>query len=829
MKKNIPQILLVVQLWLLFALLLCGSRQLSFTYDEPAHLAAGYTYLSQGTKSMWLIPLRGHPLLINAWEALPLYIGYPNLPVEKLSGWGQDRRVYARAFTQAMETLNKGGMENIEVSGRIPAALLTLLLAAIICRWAKDLWGKVAAPLALLILTFDPTLLAHGRLATNDVGVTALGTLSLYLTWRWSNKPDYEYVLLAGVSLGLTLLSKGSGVLWAAAGCGAMLWQILWPPARSRHSTNHQNASYLPGKFILLMHVTMTGMIALCIVWTMYGFEIGTLPALPAIPVPAPTHWQSIFFQVVETGNRTAFALGRTTQGNWWWYFPIAFLLKNPLPFLIGILLSCYIWLRYPSLRRRLYSLSIFTGLYTTVAIVQGPNIGYRHLFPLHPSLYLLLTGALFKFFPTAAKFRPNRYFFSLASLGVLFGWYIGGTLHAYPDEIAFFNEGIGGLDNGWRYLDNSNTDWRQGWKALKTWQEEHDILFYYPDKTGYTDLDDYGIQSIPLPEVPLTPERLRYPQLYFYPLPGKHIISVNRLRKNQSAWFRYRQPQAIIAHTLFFYDVKPLNNPWLAQCSIPTPPLNEEAIQVGFDTLSPRILAFDCKQTWVYPNGGQQTGWYALHDQLLRPEGLSTDLFLQFSQPTDPFIFRHLEPTTQSFRQREYHHVPAFALFQWDSPPPLSTTSTLYLPENVVPDSAACYPAPAETAPTSLSEDTQLPPFQIGEKLAFLGIKRYIEQDSLEIETWWQAGEDFPLERPLSIMAHLITSQGEIRKVSDGFGISPLSLKKGDIIVQRHQFPTFEEQDWLRIGIYWLDDGKRWNVNNIKEADAIFIPVLLE
>ena len=41
---------LLLQLLLLFALLLFGSRQLSFTYDEPSHLAAGYAYLSRAAE-----------------------------------------------------------------------------------------------------------------------------------------------------------------------------------------------------------------------------------------------------------------------------------------------------------------------------------------------------------------------------------------------------------------------------------------------------------------------------------------------------------------------------------------------------------------------------------------------------------------------------------------------------------------------------------------------------------------------------------------------------------------------------------------------------------
>ena len=85
---------ILMQLCLLFALLVGGARYLSFTTDEPSHLAAGYAYLARGTAGMWTIPLRGHPLLVDAWEALPLYIGAPGIAVESLPGWGKHKTDY---------------------------------------------------------------------------------------------------------------------------------------------------------------------------------------------------------------------------------------------------------------------------------------------------------------------------------------------------------------------------------------------------------------------------------------------------------------------------------------------------------------------------------------------------------------------------------------------------------------------------------------------------------------------------------------------------------------------------------------------------------------
>jgi hypothetical protein len=72
----------ILLLLVFFAQLAFGSRQLSLTSDEPAHLGAGYTYLVTG--DTWTVPSRGHPPLINAWTALPVVLGNPHIPC-----WGQ--------------------------------------------------------------------------------------------------------------------------------------------------------------------------------------------------------------------------------------------------------------------------------------------------------------------------------------------------------------------------------------------------------------------------------------------------------------------------------------------------------------------------------------------------------------------------------------------------------------------------------------------------------------------------------------------------------------------------------------------------------------------
>jgi len=274
-----------------FGLLVLGMPRISLTFDEPSHLASGYAALARGVDGLWTMDARGHPLLIDAWDALPLYAGNSTLRVEDLPGWESDYKLYVRSFIGEIGTLQVS-----EIAGRVPTALLTILLAATVYRWGEDLTHGRAGWIGLAILVFDPNILAHGRLATNDVGVTALGTLGLYLTWRNVRSSHRMWPVLTGFVLGLTCLAKSSGMLWLAS-VGLYMVGLGVKDSRDRR---HR-----------LLQALLIGLIALLTIWAAYGFDIGPLYEKLPIPVPAPFHWQTLLFQTDSANQRLAYALGK--------------------------------------------------------------------------------------------------------------------------------------------------------------------------------------------------------------------------------------------------------------------------------------------------------------------------------------------------------------------------------------------------------------------------------------------------------------------------------------------------------------------------------------
>jgi hypothetical protein len=771
----------------LFGRLLFGALELSKTADESSHVASGYAAVARGLDGIWTVPMRGHPLLVDAWLALPVYAGQPDIPLEALEGW---RTNYARYVSSFGQYLDRRGMDMSTPAlfvARVQVMLLTTVLAATVWRWATDLWGHKAGLLALGVLVFDPTLLAHARLATNDVGLVAMGTLALYSVWRWLQRPSWRWALGTGVLLALTMLAKGSGVLWGAA-AGLMMLSTLVRP-----SAGHANPAMW--RLHLLAQAVSAGALSLLLLWAAYGFGWGRAGDLP-IPLPAHVYWEGLLFHPNIIGQRWVYAMGQRTSGRWWWYFPLTFAIKNPLPLLIASAIGLwviFIWRK----SSRLGVLILFPLLYVVSAIVAGLNVGYRHMLPIHPFLYLAIAGGLTQLVDhlpvgqvSAGSWRSQRTVrwlvrASLAALGV---WYVVSSVGIYPYEIAYLNELFGGPQAGHHYLVDSNLDWGQADHVRQAYVQTN------PDT------------------------RVDPPTHKFNPEPGRYIVGASPLHGVGTAdpyayeWFRHWEPERVIDYSLLVYDVPRLEVSWVAQCDQPRTPLNETTIAEGIgqeDARSARVVQFDCTRTWVYPGGGKETGLYALHGDQVASHRLCMPIQIPCAPVLgDSFIARRLDQARISFEQEYGNRGVPFVLYEM--PAHMSTA-------RAGGQGGETYVASADKVRTALNPERPVEgPISLEGRLAFLGADAYRDGEMLDVETWWQVN-DGPIARPFAVMGHLLTAEGQVLDQSDGLGISPLALTAGDIVVQRHRFPvpsTASGELWLRTGVYWADDLMRWTVD---------------
>ena len=779
MKRN-PLFAVIALLLILYALLALGSRANSFTADEPVHIATGYSILARGPAAFWLIPRYGHPPLLNSLEAALLYLADPHIPLEQLDGWGSGTlSYYFRAFVELMRPIERN-----ELTARTPIMLLTVLLGALVFRWGRELWGAKAGLLALVALVLDPLLLAHGRFATTDAGVVLLGTAALYLTWRWLEHPRWRTAAGIGLLIGLAMLAKMSGLLWTAA-VGLLVLFMLLRKGTAPHLRLH----------ILAQGIVM-GVLSLLLLWAGHAFTWGPVRGF-SVSLPAPAYWNGLFYLTdCAVGNLT-FALGRLKGGNRWWYFPFAFVIKNPLPLLIGLAVGLAALLRRPFSWTRALALGLFPALYTVMAVWQGLNIGYRHMLPVHPFIYLAIGGGIWQWGWSQRALPWRRR--AACALGL---WYALTVLRTFPYEIAYFNELVGGPGNGYHYLVDSNLDWGQGYKALRRYLAAHPEPTPHLEYLYNTPPELYGIEEY-------IPPPLAAP---FHPRPGRYVISITGLQYNPElyGWFSQIEPQAELASSFFVYDIAPPPLEWLAQCRVPDVPLQADLVAWGFEQEALREVAYDCTSAWLYPGGGERPGSYSLHHELV-PARRSFP-FSRPPAPTDPFIARHVADLRLALDMRLYTaRHPAFVLYEQERPPRLPS------PQPVTPLSAE------EGFSTTAAR--RMTPLPLNGPLVFLGATAYAEGEGLEVETWWQASS--PTTRPFSIMGHLLNAGGEVLAVADGLGVPADALQPGDVVVQRHRFDAAPQGTlWLRTGAYWLDTMERWPVADSPQADLLIVPL---
>ena len=525
----------IVLLIILAAQLLLSSSRNSATYDEQYHIAIGLYYLYRGDPA--LIP--PHPPLVAVLATLPL--ANRNLVVPSRDS--SSSAVSNLAFSdQVLWRLNPNG-PSIVARARLPIIGLTLLLAITVYAWARELFGPISGLMALILLTFDPNILAHGSLATNDIGVTCFATLGLYAFWRWMTRPTPARAVIAGLILGLAQVSKFSAVYLIPVVMIILVTDRLWKSSTA--------ASRLSAR-TTLTYLTMIAVAAYCAIWAVYGFKLGTLKGFP---FPAREYLTALQAgTTLVAGGKPSFLLGAYSPTGWWYYFPVAFAVKTPLPTLILIGASIIFAYRRGTWRLTL-PLLISVVIYFALSIASPFHIGYRHLLPILPCLFIF-TSQL-----ALIDWKRSRQ--GIAAVAAMLVWLTVSSVLIFPHYLAYFNEIAGGPRNGYKILVDSNLDWGQDLIGLRKYMTELNIPSVKLSYHGTADPTAYGVVYEPLPSYPYnqwTGDTV--PDILVNPPSGVYAISANNLQglrfRNHDlyATFRKRKPDAVVGHSIFIYRI---------------------------------------------------------------------------------------------------------------------------------------------------------------------------------------------------------------------------------------------------------------------------------
>ena len=507
-KNYLNWILLIVIVLTSFSLMLNASLQESATMDELAHIPAGYSYVKY--LDYRLNP--EHPPLVKALAAFPLLFQNLNFPINK-SSWQTDINGQWVVGTQFLYESGNNADKIIQWS-RLTPMLLTLILIIFIYLWGKELLGRWWALLPAFLFSLSPTVLTHGHYVTTDVGATLGIFCALYFFVKFLSTPSKKYLVFAGISFGIAQLLKFSSVLIIPFFIFLIIVFYIREVAVSKKFFI-QAFQYIKNIFIIFL-IGYAVVYAVYFIFTInYPIEKQksdteiTLTSFADRPTLAGENckpmrcladaniWMSGnkflrpfaeymlgVLMVIQrsSGGNTGYFLGEVSASGWWYYFPILFILKEPIPSLILILIAFLfgiwniikksiiqsvgwrtkfkIFADYLALHFAEFSMLSFAVFYWLYSIKSPLNIGIRHILPTMPFIYILTVSA--------AKKIVNSSITRKCLLAALLLWFALETLSATPYYLSYFNQFGNGIQNGYKNAVDSNYDWGQDLKRFK-------------------------------------------------------------------------------------------------------------------------------------------------------------------------------------------------------------------------------------------------------------------------------------------------------------------------------------------------------------------------
>jgi len=775
----------VATLTLLLMLAFFGQAVMSMvvkspTVDEQAHLTRGYLYLAQGN-----VPFKiGHPILANTLNALPVWalvdLSLPSDPaLWQDNRWGEfaDRFIW-----QSCDSI-----DTIFFLGRYITVAIGLLFAALVSRWANQLWHGQGALIALGLFVFDPNIVAHSRLVTDDIAVSFLFFATTYFFWQYLESDHKLHLAATGITFGLAQSCKFSAlmlvpVLIAVAVCWAFL-----------HRRN--NGGYLRGLVKGATDLLIVVAVGFVTTWAVYGFEVRPFHG-GSIPIPATSYFEDLIWETHYLGKTGyVFLNGVISSTGWWYYFLFAFLVKSPLPALVLIGVGVIVRRRdLPT--ARLGALLLPPFLYAISTLVVRLNIGYRFFIPVLPYLYVLASGT------TCALKRHRR----LLIAGALV-WSAAVSFSIFPNYLSYFNIIAGGPSNGYKFLVDSNVDWGQDLPALQHIVETEDLGRIKLSYFGTAHPSCYSIDFEPLPTWAPAPQQGNPATRTYTPLapsPGIYAISATNLQgvvfspqdQDTFAWFRTQEPFNEAGHSILLYRVEPSGPPInVALTSIQIDQLTTETI-ARFGSNDLRLRWFDASTSLVIP---AEPGWLVAGWPFSGVDAWPDGQRCSTSDLSPCAIY---PPDAASH---------AAALAHIDQ---LSITSRAWTSPELFPSS------PDELLPLSL-------PVALSDELSFLGYDLSIT-DIVSITTAWRVSA--PPSGPRAIFVHLLAADGSVTVQWDGLDVPMEGWRPGDTIIQRVFLPLPDvptgSSYWLQAGVYNPSTLERLPVivNGSRSADRILL-----
>jgi hypothetical protein len=530
-----------------------ASLQKTPTGDEPAHIAAGLSYLQTGIFNFNL----QHPPLLKELSGASLTLAGVRFPrtKEAMDAVQAPPNTAGKEWDVGYQII-KPAPDRVMFWARLPMILVGALLGVFLYLLGRRLVGEAAAVGAVFLYALDPNVIAHSQFVTTDVGLAAFLCLFLFTLWRYLEEPGTARMVWCGIAMGLMLGAKYSGVfllpiaaVLAAASCTR--FSAVAKKSRKRQKSDEPARKLTLDQarlYRFAVAFVLMGVIAWAVVYALFFFRDPFLYIQGMRRVNAD---HTPLFKAYMAGELKA----RFTS-----YFAVCYLLKEPLAAIL--LAGAGLWLL--ARNRGISPLAKWFVLFPPAALFVAytwgaDDIGVRYIIPILPFAWLLGGVALAAMVRSASRGARIAGFAACA-------WLIVAAAGIYPDHLSYFNESACLLENpskiGWdggtgcgtAWLADSNLDWGQGLKQLKSWLDAHAAgRPLYLDAFTSVPPEYYGI-------------RFKEPVLDFPPEPGVHVLSSawvallpalsQELHKPMPYWVPTAKPMAFVGHAFYVYDV---------------------------------------------------------------------------------------------------------------------------------------------------------------------------------------------------------------------------------------------------------------------------------
>lgn len=491
----------------------------SLTYDEPIHYMSGEAVLS------------GKPSELGANT-----INFRNvMPTSALGP------LFGIPMATVLPDRLKSGVPEPELKvylAKFPTLLVSLLLAAFVYRWAKQLYGINAGFLAMTLYVLDPNIIAHSRMVTQDVFGAFSVFVATYFFWNFLKSGGKKFAVLSILMFGIAQVSRYTSVylvpiflILAIGFHGRGIVQQF----REKNFTTLRSGAGRFLRYSMALALVTALIINLGFSFERTGTRLGDYQfeskafqslqswsvMLQSVPVPLPYSYLSgldmgAYKRETGFGSGPTYLLGKLGVENrqlkgFKEYFIVAFFYKVPVATQVLLVLAVFTLFRRRK-RANFWQNEAFLLVpalfYFIVFSYSTAQLGIRYILMIFPFLFVFSSsivarprmdsGAESRVADQAANQTANQTAIR-AGYGVrgrmlacgLLIYLLASNLSWYPHYLSYFNEFLTDRTMGYKILADSNLDWDQNKIYMRQYLKENPEVVWMDTRIGRLRLMD--------------------------------------------------------------------------------------------------------------------------------------------------------------------------------------------------------------------------------------------------------------------------------------------------------------------------------------------------